>query len=171
MKRSHLRTLQDQHAELSDKWSFLCEIFGDVLTGDIVLSKKGSNGLACFAHAMSSQIESFSERFNVLDKTALQRFSSLVEQSDVMSRYYNASKQMIRVEKVWKEFKTLSRREQTLITFMFLVWNPIEHRYPHLKEFSVLRDAQHLLPEDKHMISKWLEDPFLVMDAKGNIDK
>lgn len=167
---SRIQILQDRFAELSEEWALACEIFGHVQSKDLSLSEQASSGLATYAFTLSNRIEKFEEHLRSLNMTRLQRFENLVQQSVVLKKYYNPHKQMMEIEAIWKDFEHLPVQEQAMLTFMILVWNPFEHRYPPIEAFSVLQEAESLTENDKKIIEDWLDHPFLVMDDKGEVE-
>lgn len=169
MNKSCIQSLQDRFANLSEEWTLACEIFGNVQTQDLALSPKALSGLANYTFALCERIETFEEQLGSVTMTRPQRFARLVHQSPIMSEYYDDAKGMMRIEAIWKDFETLPKRNQVMLTFMLLVWHPIEHRYPPIETFSVLQDIESLTESDKKIIADWMDSPFLVVDDNGNV--
>lgn len=169
--KSRLRSLRDQYSDLRDQWSYVCHAIGDILTGEEQLEGEASDGLAVFVYSLGDQIRAFDRQLSEIHQSPHERFASLAYRCPVVARYYDESKNMLKIEQVWKDFESKSIREQTMLTFLIMVWNPVEHVYPPVHAFSVLREVQHLEPMEKELILEWIANPFTVMDDKGNLNE
>lgn len=161
--------IQDEFEAISVELECVLEVSAQVLSDDIELSPRSKVGLASLVYSMLDRAKAFEFHLSQLQEKPLQRFIHFILRHGTLVKYFDEKKVMLRIKDIWEDFPDMSKQDRFLVTFMIMIWNPPNHRYPKTKKFRFLSELQHLNEAEQQFILDWARDPFYVNDEKGRL--